>query len=412
MTCRPQRAQPRCWGGGHSKTKLLTSGLLSARSPGRNAYQVASTPSTGSHRRAMSAAAKSYCMGWSGSRPSSTTTRRPSGAGPSQTRRCTTGARPKVLGRSHSVTQSCMRGAANGSVALSIALASTTTSGESRNDDHGAARQAPPPGARPGRRTDGAIRAAGPARAGVGDEEDPLPRVEDRAANGPVRRGRVRRAIILAIAFGPPPTPSTPTAAPAAAASPAPAPAAAAAPAAPVAPPAGVASPALAPATPAPAAPTGFAAPPVTSTDPVDPNASPAAQARQGCQAFENGVAPVLLDAVSSGDLAPALRVQMGLPADVNDPSGVSLSAPFVVANSALGDAGAGDATYQPIDDALNALSDTIEHATPGGDLTAIATGTDLVTTRCQRLSDPHRLFNVASPEWRRTHRRSASGWS
>lgn len=74
----------------------------------------------------------------------------------------------------------------------------------------------------------------------------------------------------------------------------------------------------------------------------------------------------------------------MGLPADVNAPGGVFLSAPFAVANSAFGDAGLGDAKHQPIDHALNALFDTIQHATLGSDLTPIQTATDLVTSRRQ----------------------------
>lgn len=152
------------------------------------------------------------------------------------------------------------------------------------------------------------------------------------------------------------------------------------APAAPAAPPA---APGAAP----PAAPGGFVAAPVDPTNPVDPSAPDSALARQGCQAFESGVAPVLQGAVASGDLTPALRVQMGLPPDVHDATGVSLSAPFVVANSALGDAGLGDPKYQPIDDALNTLSDTIMKANPSDDLTPIATRTGEVTSRCERLA-------------------------
>ncbi|MBV8982179.1 MAG: hypothetical protein JO086_14850 [Acidimicrobiia bacterium] len=119
----------------------------------------------------------------------------------------------------------------------------------------------------------------------------------------------------------------------------------------------------------------------------MDPNASPAALAHQGCQAYRSGVAPVVENAVASDDLAPALRVQMGLPADVHDPGGVSLSAPFVVANAALGDAGSGDPKYRPIDDALNTLSDAITQANPSGDLSPIGSADALVNARVCRCS-------------------------
>lgn len=136
------------------------------------------------------------------------------------------------------------------------------------------------------------------------------------------------------------------------------------------------------PAAPAPAAP----AAPAPERDPVDVNAPASVLARQGCEAYETGVSQVMEDAVLSKDLAPAIRVQMGLPPDVNDPRGVSVSAPYVVANGALGAAALDNPKYQSADDALNALSDAVIHASPDGDLSPIGQADAVVNERCSKI--------------------------
>lgn len=135
---------------------------------------------------------------------------------------------------------------------------------------------------------------------------------------------------------------------------------------------------------PASSSPTAGAAPASSSAtsstapapSPVDPTASPVALARQGCQAYTNNASNTIESARADNNLSEAIRVD----------SDQRLDSPMRVAYVALSDAAEGDPRYKPLYDDLNAVSDAIEHADPGGDLYPMAQADSVLNGECNSL--------------------------
>lgn len=116
---------------------------------------------------------------------------------------------------------------------------------------------------------------------------------------------------------------------------------------------------------------------PAPVPDPVDPTASPATLAKQGCEAYQHGPSIQIEDALAQKDLALAIRtVSAQAPSD-----------PWVVANTALDDAGASATRYQPIANALDKLSDQITRSNPDDDLDPIGRDDALINQRCDAVT-------------------------
>jgi len=108
--------------------------------------------------------------------------------------------------------------------------------------------------------------------------------------------------------------------------------------------------------------------PPTTTADapPVD-NPSPADVAKQvhaSCLQFESSVVPVIRTNVGIDDLAPIIRLQMGILPDsttgANDPN-----APYLQVSTGFSSEASDDPGFQPIQDAMKNLSNAIISANP-----------------------------------------------
>ncbi len=141
-------------------------------------------------------------------------------------------------------------------------------------------------------------------------------------------------------------------------------------------------------------------APPPTTTVPLSPpstttadappvdNPSPADVAKQvhaSCLQFESSVVPVIRSNVGADDLAPIIRLHMGILPDsttgANDPN-----PPYLQVSTEFGSEALDDPGFQPIYDAMNGLTNAIIRADPSGDLHEIDSAVNTVTHQCEAL--------------------------
>ncbi len=122
-------------------------------------------------------------------------------------------------------------------------------------------------------------------------------------------------------------------------------------------------------------------APPVANSSPADV----AKQVHASCLQFESSVVPVIRSNVSADDLAPIIRLHMGILPDsttgANDPN-----APYLQVSTEFGSEASDDPGFQPIYDAMNGLTNAIIRADPSGDLHEIDSAVNTVTHQCEAL--------------------------
>jgi len=117
-------------------------------------------------------------------------------------------------------------------------------------------------------------------------------------------------------------------------------------------------------------------------------NPSPADVAKQvhvSCVQFEESVDPVIRSNVAADVLAPIIRLHMGILPDsttgTNDPN-----PPYLLVANGFSSEASDDPGFQPIEDAINALGESIIQADPSGDLHEIASAAGAVTHQCEAL--------------------------
>jgi len=117
-------------------------------------------------------------------------------------------------------------------------------------------------------------------------------------------------------------------------------------------------------------------------------NPSPADVAKQvhvSCVQFEESVDPVIRSNVAADVLAPIIRLHMGILPDsttgTNDPN-----PPYLLVANGFSSEVSDDPGFQPIEDAINALGESIIQADPSGDLHEIASAAGAVTHQCEAL--------------------------
>jgi len=122
-------------------------------------------------------------------------------------------------------------------------------------------------------------------------------------------------------------------------------------------------------------------APPVANSSPADV----AKQVHASCLQLESSVVPVIRSNVRADDLAPIIRLHMGIFPD-STTGAVDPNSPYLQVFTEFGSEALDDPGFQPIYDAMNGLSNAIIRADPSGDLHEIDSAVNTVTHQCEAL--------------------------